>query len=227
MIRVRVSAVAAAAGLALAVWSPASMLAQDITTKIDIVGNGIGVPPADFEFWRTGDGEAGRWAVVRDATAAASGAAIEQYSTDPTPHRFPLAIYKPMSVKNLEISARFKLVTGPILSAGIALRLASPGTYYVVSASALETRVDLYRVVEDTKERIAGVDADVERNRWHSLQVRADGSSIKVMLDKRLLFTALDDTILRDGHVALWIEEDTVARFDQIEITSLPWSEPR
>jgi hypothetical protein len=224
--RSRITTFAVIAGLAWAIWLPSSARAGGSATTVDIAGNGIGVPPADFDFWRTGGGEVGRWAVVRDATAA-NGAAIEQFSTDPTENRFPLAIYKPASLKNVAFKTRFKIVSGAMLSAGIAVRLLSYEQYYVVTASALESRVDLYRVDGGTKDRIAGVDADVERDHWHTLEVKVDNDAFTVTLDNRSLFTAWDRTLLRDGHVALWTEEDTVARFEQIEITPLPWSETR
>src|SRR5215216_5649393 len=72
----------------------AEVATQNARTKIDFVQNGIGVPPAEFEFWRTGRGSPGDWAVVRDTTAS-GGAAIEQSSRDATENRYPLAIYKP------------------------------------------------------------------------------------------------------------------------------------
>jgi hypothetical protein len=91
-------------------------------TKIDLVSNGIGVPPADFEFWRTGQGEVGQWVIVRDSSAVV-GASIEQFSTDKAEDRFPLAIYKPISSKNVEVNTRFKIVSGTMQSAGVAVRL--------------------------------------------------------------------------------------------------------
>ncbi len=145
-----------------------SALAEQTKIKIDFVSNGIGVPPTDFEFWRTGDGDVGQWAVVRDTTAVA-GASIEQFSMDKTENRFPVAIYKPISAKNVEVSTRFKLVSGTMQSAGVAVRLTSASNYYVVRVSALEARVDLLSVMDGKIKRIAGADAGVMRNRWQTL----------------------------------------------------------
>src|SRR5215211_8340266 len=104
-------AFAVAVSLAAIDAARAEAPAQSARTKIDFVQNGIGVPPADFEFWLTGRGSPGDWAVVRDTTASA-GAAIEQSSRDATENRYPLAIYKPASLKNVEISASIKLISG-------------------------------------------------------------------------------------------------------------------
>jgi hypothetical protein len=140
--------------------------------SIDFVSNGIGVPPADFEFWRTGQGTVGDWAVVRDPSAIA-GASIEQFSTDLTEDRFPVAIYKPTSAKDVKVSFRFKIVRGSMRSAGIAMRLRTASDYYLVRVSALEERVDLVRVVNGKMERVAGADADVMSGRWQTLGVAA------------------------------------------------------
>jgi hypothetical protein len=56
--------------------------------------------PPEFTFWRTGEGEAGKWTIVADATAA-NGRAIAQLSHDCTDYRFPLAIYRPSTGKDL------------------------------------------------------------------------------------------------------------------------------
>jgi hypothetical protein len=63
----RIAHTIAAAGLALACAGP--LLGQ--TAAVPIAAMAIGAPPADFEFWRTGQGAPGEWVVVRDATAAA------------------------------------------------------------------------------------------------------------------------------------------------------------
>ena len=49
----------------------------------------LNAPPNEFDFARTGQGDAGQWAVVADTTAV-SGRAIEQTSADRTDYRFPL-----------------------------------------------------------------------------------------------------------------------------------------
>ena len=106
----------------------------------------IGAAPADFDFGLTGQGGPGKWVVTRDASAI-GGRAIEQSSTDRTDYRFPLAIYKPLSAKNVDVSLRFKSVAGSVDQAGgIALRLVDTDNYYVARANALEDNVRFYRL---------------------------------------------------------------------------------
>src|SRR5262249_26372681 len=150
--------------------------AVDGKTSIDLEGYriGVGVPSLDdFDFEITGEGQPGQWSVVRDVTAI-HGVAIEESNTDPTKNRFPLAIYKPLSLKNLAASIRLKLINGAMQAAGLAFRFVNADNYYVVSASALEERVDLFRVFGGKIERIGGAEADVALDHWHKLGVVAE-----------------------------------------------------
>jgi hypothetical protein len=209
----------AAFGLA----SSPGLRAEPPKVTIDFKSNGIGVPPADFEFWRTGQGGVGRWAVVRDATAA-NGASIEQLSADTAKDRFPLAIYKPVSAKNVAVRSRFKLVSGATQSAGLAVRVTSASNYYVVRASASEGRIDLLNVADGKMEPVAGVDAEIVLNHWQTLEIVAEDDRFAISLDGNWVLTAFDKAFMRDGHVALWTQDDSVAQFEGIEITPLPWS---
>jgi hypothetical protein len=175
----------------------------------------------DFTLWRTGEGEAGKWTIVADPTAV-NGKALGQLSNDRTDYRFPLAIYKPYSGKDLELSVRFKAVAGTVDEAGgIILRLSTPDDYYVVRANALEDNVRFYRVVNGRREQLAGADLKVSANQWHMLTLRAEGERFTVSFDGNALFSAQDGTFRNASKVALWTKADSVTYFDTISITSL------
>jgi hypothetical protein len=206
--------------------SGSQLAAQQGLIKVEIARNDLGMPPANFELVRTGEGELGQWTVVRDPTAI-DGLAIEHLSTDQHDDRYPLAIYKPLNAENVEVSVRFKIISGTLQSAGVAVCLRNPASYYAVSASALEHRVDLLLVMNGRIERIETSEAEVALNRWHSLGVTINDDHFEVSLDKQVLFTTFERTRMKDGHVALWTQEDNVTRFDQIEIRPLPSPEVR
>ena len=181
-----------------------------------------GTEPADFEFARTGQGRPAQWAVTPDPSAAA-GLAIEQTSTDTTDYRFPLAIYRPVSAGNVDVTVRFKAVAGKVDQAGgVAVRLGDPDNYYVVRANALEDNVRFYRMVRGRREQIEGANTRVTANEWHLLGLRAEGETFTITFDGRHLFTATDRTIAGAGRIALWTKADSVTRFDAIEIKALP-----
>jgi len=212
----------AAAILACAIACTGSVgLAQKEATMIAIEKTDIGRPPSGFEFARTGQGGLGQWVVVNDPTAT-GGYAIEQSSADQTDNRFPLAIYSPLSVKNIAAVVRFKSVAGKVdQAAGVVVRLIDPNNYYVVRANALEDNVRFYRVVKGRREQIEGANLKVSANEWHTLGLKAEGDRFTVSFDGKQLFTTSDRTFTEAGRFALWTKADSVTRFDRIEIKPL------
>jgi hypothetical protein len=198
-----------------------SSVAQKPSIQVDIAAMQPGSEPGDFTFWRTGSGAPAEWRVVSDPTAA-NQAAIAQTSTDTTDYRFPLAVYRPVSTKDVEVSVRFKPVAGKIDQAGgIVVRLTTYDDYYVVRANALEDNVRFYRVVKGRREQIKGVDTKVAGKQWHTLGLRAEGAHFTISFDGNELFSADDKTFAADGKVALWTKADSVTYFDTLTIRPL------
>jgi hypothetical protein len=182
----------------------------------------LGSPPPGFTFARTGRGKEGEWTVIADSTAFA-GRVIEQTSTDSTDYRFPLAIHESLSASNLNAEIRFKAVAGKIdQAAGIVVRLQDADNYYVARANALEDNVRFYRVVGGRREQLDGSNLRVTPNEWHTIGLRAEGARFTISYDGKTLFNVTDNTFAEAGGVALWTKADSVTRFDQVTITTLP-----
>jgi glycosyl hydrolase family 59 (putative galactocerebrosidase) len=217
--RSTLSAFAAVAALGV---SASPVLAQDRPVSVDLSAARPGSLPAVFVVARTGKGAPAAWAVVDDPTAH-GGRALAQTSTDRTDHRFPLAIDQNVSASNVEVTVRFKAVSGQVDRAGgIAVRLVDPDNYDVVRANALEDNVNLYRVVKGVRTQIRGARTRVSSGEWHTLGLRAEGERFAVSFDGRPLFTAADQTFTGPGKVALWTKADSVTRFDDLAIRTLP-----
>jgi Galactocerebrosidase, C-terminal lectin domain len=175
----------------------------------------------EFTQWRTGEGPAAEWTVVADPTAE-GGRAIAQISKDETEYRFPLAIYKPFSGKDVEMSVRFKPTAGTVDQAGgIAVRRLTPDDYYVARANALEDNVRFYRVVKGKREQLASANAKVTANQWHTLALKAEGERFTVSFDGNQMLSAQDHTFSDAGKVAVWTKADSVTYFDTISIRPL------
>jgi hypothetical protein len=218
MIRLRVSPLGFLIAL---VGFSINTLGQSGAISVDISATEPGREPAEFTFWRTGEGENGQWTIIADPTAV-SGRAIAQVSKDRTDYRFPLAVYKPYTGKDLQISVRFKPVAGAVDEAGgVAVRLLTPDDYYVARANALEDNVRFYRVVKGKRQQIAGANIKVSANTWHTLALRAEGDRFTVFYDGKELFSAQDRTFPDAGKVALWTKADSVTHFETISITPL------
>jgi hypothetical protein len=201
---------------------PLAAVAQEGSTNVDIAKLPEGGLPTEFTTGRTGQGAPAQWSVVQD-TSANGGHAIAQTSEDQTDYRFPLAIYQPVSAKNVEVTVRFKPVGGKIDQAGgIAVRLATPDDYYVVRANALEDNVRFYRVVKGNRQQISGANVKVAKNQWHTLTLRAADDHFTVSFDGKELYTTTDRTFGEPGRIALWTKADSVTHFDRFEIKPLP-----
>jgi hypothetical protein len=195
--------------------------AQPRTIRVDIASMQPGAAPPGFSFALTGGGPIAAWKVVADPTAAAQKA-IAQTSQDRTDYRFPLAVYQPITAKDVDVTVHFKPVEGKVDQAGgIAVRLAGPDNYYVVRANALEDNVRFYRVVGGRRQQIQGANLKVATNQWHMLGLRAEDDRFTVSFDGKPLFTAQDGTFVNPGKVALWTKADSVTHFDTLAITPL------
>ena len=202
------------AGALLALAMTTSAAGETITFDKSTVG----APPDNFELVRTGSGAVGQWVVVRDDSAE-GGRALEQSNADKTSNRFPLAIYKPLSARNVEVSVRFKPISGQVDQAGgVVLRFADPENYYVVRANALENNMRFYRVVGGRRIQLKSADVRVAANVWHTLAIRADGEIVHVSFDGSQLYAASDRTFGKAGKAGLWTKADSVTRFDKLEI---------
>jgi hypothetical protein len=189
---------------------------------IDAANMEPGALPDVFGSAKTGKGVPAEWKVVPDASAE-GGKALAQVSTDRTDYRFPLAIYKPLSAKDVEATVHCKPVAGKVDQAcGVAVRLTSPDDYYIARANALEDNVRFYRVVKGKREQIQGANLKVASNQWHTLGLRAEGDRFTVSFDGKELFSATDKTFAGPGSVALWTKADSVTHFDRISIRPLP-----
>jgi hypothetical protein len=172
----------------------------------------------DFEFAATGSGPPGEWSVVRNEAVQA----LAQTGTDATDDRFPLAIYRPFSGRNVYVSIRFMPVAGTIDQAGgVIARFTPAGDYYLARANALENNVRFYRVVAGKRQMIAGMDANVTSRAWHTLGIAVRDDRFIILFDGRELFGATDAALPGPGRIGLWTKADSVTWFESINIKSL------
>jgi hypothetical protein len=189
------------------------------SSQIDLSHQEIGAPPQEFELWRAGTVDFGHWAVVREG--ASVGVAIQGSGADRADEPL-LAVYTPVSAIDARIRIQFKLIDGSMPSAGIALRVISPDDYYLVRASAFEQRLSLLHIIHGTPEEIAGIDAEIARDHWQTLEVVINGNGFTMWLDDQWALTAFDYGKLVGGRFGIWTERDDTTRFGQIDISPLP-----
>ncbi len=208
-------------------FSSASMYGQ----TINFDNNKLHNPPKNFTADKSGQGEPGNWIVVSDTTAPSKSNVLAQIDMDQTNYRFPVCIYDSLTVKNVEISVRFKPLKGTKdQAAGIVWRYKDNGNYYIVRANALENNVVLYKFENGKRSDIDpagsenltyGKKAPVENGKWGSLRVVVKGNHFDVHLNGEKLYTVIDDTFTGEGKIGLWTKADSYTYFDDFSFKVL------
>ena len=180
-----------------------------------------GQPPAKFHSAKTGGGAPEKWEVTTDPAAPSKPNVVAQTSTDQTDYRFPLLISDEGSFQDLEVSVKFKAVSGNIDRAGgLVFRLKDPNNYYIVRANALENNYRLYHVVNGRRSQFAGANFKVTSGEWHELRVEAMGNKIICYYDGSKKIEATDETFKDAGKIGLWTKADSVTHFDDLKVTA-------
>jgi hypothetical protein len=190
----------------------------------------VGKTPAGFTTTLTGGGGPVSWVIQEDSTAPSDGKVLAQTSADETSFRFPIYVYDKFTAKDVEVSVRFKAVSGKVdQAAGIVWRYRDKDNYYIVRANALEDNVVLYKVERGKRTDLKPTDsgpfaygkkAKVPSGQWNELRVVARGSRFTVYLNGEHLFNVEDDTFTDAGKVGLWTKADSVTYFDDLKIES-------
>jgi hypothetical protein len=179
----------------------------------------IGAPPAGFEFARTGGGAEGKW-IVRAENDGSRNHVLVQESTDSTDNRFPIAVLKDGSYKDVALSVRSQPRSGAVDQGfGLVWRYRDANNYYLARCNALEDNCRIYRVVSGSRRQFGGTNVTVAKNVWHSLKVEATGSRFVVWYDGSKVFDGSDETFEQAGKVGLWTKADSVIAFDDFTVT--------
>lgn len=198
--------------------APQQASGQQLIYSFD--SDSVGQLPARFHSARTGQGSESKWAVMADPTAPSKTNVVAQTSTDKTDYRFPLLIADEGSFRDLDVSVKFKAVSGSVDQAGgLVFRLKDPNNYYVVRANALEDNYRLYHVVNGRRRQFAGANFKVTSGVWHELRVEDVSNKITCYYDGSKKIEATDDTLKDAGKVGLWTKADSVTYFDDLRVT--------
>ena len=144
---------------------------------------------------------------------------VAQISVDQTDYRFPLLISDEGSFRDLDLSVRFKAVSGDIDRAGgLVFRLKDPNNYYVVRASSLSNTFRFYKVVNGQRSAPIGPEAIIPSGMWHDLSVECKGNQIRCLLNGKELIPLLTDYSFARGKIGFWTKSDSVSYFTDAKI---------
>ena len=194
--------------------------------KVDFEQEPVGQPPKGFAFGHTRKvGTQGRWLVQEDR----GGKYLAQLDADGTRNRFPMAVLADVSAADVDLSVRFRPVSGRVdQAAGLVWRYQNEDNYYIVRANALEDNVVLYKVQNGQRTdlpvkgegRTYGKSAEVPGGQWSTLRVIATGPRFEVYFNGTKLYEVEDVTFTGAGRVGVWTKADSVTHFDDLTVTT-------
>src|SRR5262249_42481791 len=200
---------------------PASVQTAGQQVVYNFDNDQAGKMPAKFHSARTGQGSESKWAVMADPSAPSKPSVVAQTSTDKTDYRFPLLIADEGAFRDLDISVKFKAVSGSVDQAGgFGFCLKGSGNYYHLRAKLLENNYRLYHVVNGRRVQFAGANFKVSSGTWHELRVELAGNKFACYFDGVKKIEASDDTFKDAGKVGLWTKADSVTYFDDLTVTA-------
>jgi hypothetical protein len=172
--------------------------------RFDFEQNGI-------EKWKTVEG---KWA-VEDMAGGPSGKRVLVQRAVKNTYNVIVAPGGPYT--DVDVSVRFKPISGrEDASGGIVFRF-SEGRYYLVRANALEDNFRLYYYDRSRYQLATAMVKPPARGQWHTLRVVAVADLIQAYLDGKLLLDHRNSRF-RSGQVGLWTKSDSVTAFDDLEI---------
>jgi hypothetical protein len=164
----------------------------------------------------TGIGRPPDWQAVADPEGP-DGWTLAELGGDPSDLRFPLCIAEQAIARDFDGTLRFKPISGTRARVGgLMFRAQSANDYYVVRANALDNSVRLYRMTGGKRSQLAGKEAPLDLDKWHSLRVIAAGDHFAVALDGKPLFDATDRSLPQPGAVGVWSQADSVTRYGSL-----------
>jgi len=204
-----------AAGVALGVFGVTRPPALATPAEIKVPEN---LPVDRFDFETTGvEGwttVAGQW-VVEEMAGAPSGrhVLVQRALTNP----FNVIVAPPGPYTDVDVSMKFKPISGrEDASGGIVFRF-TDGKYYVVRANALEGNFRLYYYDRGRRELASTRVTAPALGQWHTVRVVALGDHMQAWLNSTLLLDHRDSRF-RFGRVGLWTKADSITAFDDLVI---------
>ena len=164
-----------------------------------------------IEGWKTVDG---KWTVEEMPGVPSGKKVLVQRAVE---NQFNVIVAPRGAYTDVDVSVRFKPISGrEDASGGIVFRF-SDGKYYLVRANALEDNFRLYYYDRSRYQLATATVTPPALGQWHTLRVVAVANLIQAYLDSKLLLDHRDSRF-RSGQIGLWAKADSVTAFDDLEI---------
>jgi hypothetical protein len=163
-----------------------------------------------IEGWTT---VTGQWVVEEMAGTPSGTKALVQRATK---NEFNV-IVAPTAYSDVDVTMKFKPISGrEDASGGIVFRF-TDGKYYVVRANGLENNFRLYYYDRGRRQLASASVKPPALGQWHTVRVVAVGDQIQAWLNGTR-YLAHRDSRFTSGAVGLWTKADSITAFDDLVI---------
>ena len=176
------------------------------------------VPTETFDFEAKGiEGwtrVTGQWAVEEMAGAPSGKKVLVQRAPG---NEFNVIVAPSGPYVDVDVSMKFKPISGrEDASGGVVFRF-NDGKYYVVRANALESNFRLYSYDRGRRQLATASVKAPALGQWHTVRLVASGDHMQAWLDGKLYLDHRDSRF-KSGRVGLWTKADSITAFDDLTI---------
>ncbi len=141
---------------------------------------------------------------------------VRQSATD---RYFPLLLLENDKFSDVDVSVKFKPISGRIdASGGVVFRAQDGRNYYIVRANALEDNFRLYYFEDGIRHQIASATVKPPvMGKYSSIRVVASGDHIQAYLNGKIEIDYHGKRYSK-GYVGLWTKADSVTEFDNFVV---------
>jgi len=201
------------AALMVAGWRrcPAAAAAEELKVPDNVPVDRFAFEAKGTEGWTTVDGQ---WAVEEMAGAPSGKKVLVQRATR---NQYNVIVASPGPYTDIDVSMKFKPISGQEdASGGIVFRF-HDGKYYVVRANALEGNFRLYSYDRGRRQLATASVKAPALGQWHTVCLVAVGDRMQAWLNGTL-YLDHRDTRFKAGRVGLWAKADSITAFDDLTI---------
>src|SRR5499433_2508987 len=161
--------------------------------------------------WKTVEGQ---WSVEEMAGAPSGKRVLVQRASK---NEFNVIVAPGGPYSDVDVSVRFKPISGKEdASGGIVFRFAD-GKYYVVRANALEDNFRLYYYDRGRRQLASSRVKAPALGQWHTVRLVALADHMQAWLDGTLYLDHRESRFT-SGRVGLWTKADSITAFDDLAI---------
>lgn len=196
-------------------WSLKGVTAAGATGDLALPAN---IPTRRFDFESHGlDGwttVAGDWKVEEMAGAPSGRRVLVQRAVK---NEFNVIVAPPGPYTDVDVSMKFKPMSGREDASGGILFRFDAGKYYVVRANALEDNFRLYSYDRGRRQLASAKVKPPVLGQWHTVRVIAVADRVQAWLDGTR-YLDHRDARFKSGRVGFWTKADSITAFDDLTI---------